>query len=127
MTNPKNYRVTSDHRRTPEQIERDRAIRAKYAHAPSLEELQKTGDYTSPVSQGEVLQMMQFAARIKARREALHLSLADLSNRCGIDRAALSRLENGQIENPTLGTLERVAHALHQRLTLELVDVLVKD
>jgi len=66
--------------------------------------------------------MMQFAARIKARRETLNLSLTELSNRCGIDRAALSRLENGQIENPTLGTLERVAHALRQRLTLVLVD-----
>jgi hypothetical protein len=43
-------------RRTAQQIERDKALRAKYqATRPSLEELQKSGDYSPPVSQSESL------------------------------------------------------------------------
>jgi transcriptional regulator with XRE-family HTH domain len=33
------------------------------------------------------------------------LTLADVSARCGIDRPALSRLENGHTPNPALETL----------------------
>ncbi len=109
--------------RTPEQIERDRQLRAKYqATRPSLADLQASSDYLPPVTQGELLEMMDFAMRIKARRQQLDLSLADLAAKTGIDKAALSRLENGQVENPTFSTLERIAKALNQRLRLVLED-----
>lgn len=55
---------------------------------------------------------------LKDSREAAGLTLADLSARCGIDQPALSRLENGRVQNPTLDTLWRYAAAVGQRLVL---------
>lgn len=49
---------------------------------------------------------------LKAERERQGLSLADMRERTGIDRAALSRLESGQHPNPTIATLMRYARAL---------------
>jgi DNA-binding Xre family transcriptional regulator len=109
--------------RTPEEVERDRQLRAHYQSTrPSLADVEQSADYTPVVSQGEYLELMRFAAQVRARREALNLSLADVARLTGIDKAALSRLENGQAENPTYHTLDRVAKALNQRLKLVLED-----
>jgi transcriptional regulator with XRE-family HTH domain len=51
------------------------------------------------------------------------LSLADVSRRCGIDKAALSRLEKGQNANQTLDTLWRYAAAQGKRLLLDAADI----
>lgn len=40
------------------------------------------------------------------------LSLADVVDRSGIDKAALSRIENGLNPNPTFATLETIARAM---------------
>jgi len=50
--------------------------------------------------------------RLKKHREEQGLSLADISKRCGMDRSAVSRLENGVYVNPTLDTLSRYAEAV---------------
>jgi transcriptional regulator with XRE-family HTH domain len=60
--------------------------------------------------------------RLKASREAAGLTLADVSARCGIDQPALSRLENGRTQNPTLDTLWRYA-AVGKRLVLSAEDI----
>lgn len=39
-----------------------------------------------------------------------------------MDRATISRLENGLCENPTLQTLNRVAGAYGKRFLIQLVD-----
>jgi hypothetical protein len=49
---------------------------------------------------------------MKAQRDAQGLSLADIRERSGLDRAALSRLENGLPENPSIETLLRYADAV---------------
>jgi len=46
------------------------------------------------------------------------LSLADVEQRTGIGRAALSRLENDTEPNPTVVTLTRYAQALGKRLVV---------
>ena len=51
-------------------------------------------------------------ARLRAERERLGLSLADVEARCGLRRSALSRLETDKTNNPTLLTLQRYAAAL---------------
>jgi transcriptional regulator with XRE-family HTH domain len=51
------------------------------------------------------------------------LSLADVAERSGIDKAALSRLENGVHDNPTVETLARYAAALGKKLTWSLQDL----
>jgi transcriptional regulator with XRE-family HTH domain len=51
-------------------------------------------------------------AALKKHREAKGLSLADVAERSGMDRSAVSRLENGVYLNPTLDTLYRYATAI---------------
>jgi DNA-binding XRE family transcriptional regulator len=53
---------------------------------------------------------------LKAARDAAGLSLADVRDRTGIDRGALSRLETGVRENPSIETLVRYAEAVGCRL-----------
>jgi Helix-turn-helix. len=64
----------------------------------------------------------QLLAELKAAREAQSLSLADLSQLVGMDRSALSKLENGQRPNPTIETLVRYAQAVGKRLVVSLAD-----
>jgi len=87
-------------------------------------EYRETGNIATtrdPHGPGEV---HSFIAELRRQREARGLSLADVAARSGIDKAALSRLENGQQPNPTLNTLTRYAHALGKRLALSLEEVL---
>jgi len=103
------------------QKERDRALRSKYAGKPSLEEV-SGGEYTPAMKHGEYLALMHFMNSLKAIRELKKLSLADLAERTGIDKGAISRLENGLTENPTIGTLERLARSIGKRIRIELED-----
>ena len=59
---------------------------------------------------------------LRAERERQGLSLSDISERTGIDRATLSKLETGKVANPTVGTLRTLARALSKRLSWSLVD-----
>lgn len=81
-----------------------------------------SGEYHAPVKQGEVLVMQALAAQIKALRQQKQLSLADVASRTGIDKAQLSRIENGQHANPTLSTLENIVRALGAQLRLVIED-----
>lgn len=60
--------------------------------------------------------LRQVMSALSAERKRLGLSLADLNKRTGIDRAALSRLENNEDANPTLSTLERYAEAVGKQM-----------
>lgn len=51
-------------------------------------------------------------SRLRAERERLGLSLADVELRSGLRRSVLSRLENDKTANPTLLTLQRYAAAI---------------
>lgn len=57
-------------------------------------------------------------AELRAAREKQGLSLADLRERTGMTREAISRLENNESPNPTLATLVRPASALGMKLHL---------
>ena len=57
-------------------------------------------------------------AELKRQREEWGLSLADVSERSGLDRGMLSRLENGKILNPTMATLWRYADAIGSQVSL---------
>jgi hypothetical protein len=39
-----------------------------------------------------------------------------------MDRAMISRLENGQVDNPTIATVSRYAKALGKRVVIRLAD-----
>jgi transcriptional regulator with XRE-family HTH domain len=53
-----------------------------------------------------------FGRRVKQMRTALTLSQIELAKRAGMSRTYLARVELGQQE-PTLGTIEKLAKALH--------------
>ena len=59
---------------------------------------------------------------LKAAREAKGLSLADVHAQTGIDRSALSKLENVTNENPTMETLFRYAEIVGKRLEIQVLD-----
>ncbi len=56
--------------------------------------------------------------QLKAERVRQGLSLADIRDRTGIGREAISKLENDQAPNPTIKTLVRYASAIGVRLEL---------
>src|SRR6266481_993686 len=54
-------------------------------------------------------ELARTAELLKSERESQGISLTELQNRTGINRAALCRLENLVDANPTVGTLDRIA------------------
>ncbi len=76
-----------------------------------------TGETTEP---DDAIATARFIGGLRRHREQAGLSLGDVAGRSGIDKASLSRLENGLYPNPTIGTLARYARAIGKRLTLDL-------
>ncbi len=61
-------------------------------------------------------------AVLKAERMKKGLSLADMKERTGIERSALSRLENNAEANPTVNTLTRYADAVGKKVFVVLAN-----
>lgn len=109
--------------RSPAALSDELALREKYQRQrPTLAQLIDSGDYDPPISHGDYLDLMKILARLRRLRAAAGLSLADMARRTGMDRAALSRLENAVNDNPTLETLSRYVGALGKRLVVKIVD-----
>jgi ribosome-binding protein aMBF1 (putative translation factor) len=135
MATPK-ARKASEPDLTPDQKARVEAIRAKNrtpaARADETRvrkmldrEYRETGTIATTgdgTTMGDLVAFRRFVMGLRRERERQGLSLADVAERAKIDKAALSRLENGQQLNPTLNTLARYAHALGKSLTLGLTD-----
>jgi predicted transcriptional regulator len=99
--------------RTPDERRQLEEVRQRFQRErPGLEDLLASGDAAEAVSQGEYLDLRAMLAALKKRREGQGLSLTDVANRSGMDRAAISRLENGVYVNPTVDTLYRYAEAI---------------
>ena len=54
----------------------------------------------------------ELAPRMKALRTKKALTMKDVASMMGVDAPYLSRLENGKVPNPTVGTLRKWAEAL---------------
>ena len=85
----------------------------------NLDQLKEAG----LVEEGATIQGAYFALlglmhSLKARRLSMGLSLTDVSRRSNMTRQAISKLENGQVINPTLETLYRYGLALDAGITL---------
>ncbi len=110
------YRPATDeerarHRLVREQIAAELPEIKEHARA-ALAEIKRKG---TPIR--------RVVAVLRAERERQGLSLADLNERTGIDRGALSRLENNEDANPTVNTLERYAAAVGKHMVVLLADV----
>jgi transcriptional regulator with XRE-family HTH domain len=117
-------RIHAKTERTPEEKERIRQIRERFQRErPTLEELVASGDCAPPVPQGAYRQLRVLMHALKTAREQQGLSLADVAERSGIDKAALSRLETGAQTNPTIDTLWRYAYAIGKDLAWAVGDL----
>ena len=67
-------------------------------------------------------QLEKLCEQLKTAREERGLSLTDLTRITGMDRSALSKLENGKRSNPTVDTLARYAEAVGKRVVVRLDD-----
>lgn len=109
---------------TAEDRARHKAIREKFQkERPTPQELIDSGEYIGPIPHGQYLALVAALIELKKAREAAGLSLADVSEKSGIDKAALSRLENGVHANPTVETLVRYASAVGKKLVWSLQDL----
>jgi DNA-binding Xre family transcriptional regulator len=116
-------RVHQKIHRTPEQMASLRADRERYQkQRPTKEQLLAERGLTETVPLGEYIELRSLARALREERERQGVTLAELSRRTGIDQAALSRLESGRHDNPTLSTLCRVAAALGKRIACVLRD-----
>ncbi len=119
-----NERTPRDMKWTPEDRARHKAIREKFQkERPTLQQLIDSGEYTGPIPHGVYLSLVAAMIELKKARKAAGLSLADVAERSGIDKAALSRLENGIHDNPTVDTLMRYAAAIGKKLVWTLQDL----
>ena len=109
-------RIIRDRRLTPDEAAKYKAIREQVAVELS-DLIARHHERMATLDQLE-----EVFAQLKAAREAKGLSLADLTERTGMDRSALSKLETGRRANPTVETLVRYAEAVGKRLVVSLTD-----
>jgi hypothetical protein len=94
------------------------AAREKFQREkPSLEALLGSGECEPDdvTTQGRYATLQAALQALKRERLRAGQSLADVARRSGMDRAVVSRLENGKLDNPTAATLMRYAAALGRR------------
>jgi DNA-binding XRE family transcriptional regulator len=101
---------------------RHKAIREEFAHCPTQEDLQASGDYTGPIKGGAYFAVKTVIHELKKARLAAGLTLAAVARHTGMDQATLSRLETGRQPNPTVDTLWRYASAVGRQLVLTHAD-----
>jgi DNA-binding phage protein len=98
--------------------ERERHLQVREQIADELPEIKQRARAKLALLRQEGTPLRQVLAALRAERERQGLSLADINERTGIDRAALSRLENNEDANPTLNTLERYAEAVGKQMVV---------
>ena len=99
---------------TPQQRQRLDAARAETES--SKDEILAEGRIRKQAWEAMRREVAQTIAMLRAERERLGLSLADVEARSGLKPSAISRLENDPQANPTLLTLQRYAAALNMTL-----------
>lgn len=104
----------TDEQRTAIEAIRQRSRKER----PGPDELIDRGELDELIPQAQYLEVRALGVKFRRIREGKGLSLTDLSERSGLTRAAISRLENGWNLNPTLETLFRFAEALGVDLRL---------
>jgi hypothetical protein len=100
--------------RAREKVLRDEIQRKR----PSLDDLVDAGecDADAIMTMGMYFDIQSAIQSLKRERVRVGLSIGDVADRSGLDRAVVSRLENGKQDNPTVATLMRYAAAIGKRL-----------
>src|SRR5947208_9824736 len=101
--------------------ERRRKVRELFKAKPTIEQLVASGELSgNTMPMGLYLEIQQLLHDLKKARASAGLSLADVAQRTGMDKAVLSKLENGQHGIPTLPSLARYAQAVGMHLAFAL-------
>jgi hypothetical protein len=112
---------------SPEDRARHKAIREAFKDKPSLDSLIARGELSGHgVPLGTYLSLRLLVKSLRHLREQAQLSLSEVSQRSGMDRAMLSRLENGHVPNPGIETISRYLSALRKGIEWRIVDVSAK-
>ena len=122
----KTRRVFRANRKSPAERRSERELREKLqAERPSLEDLVRTGecDPDAVMTMGMYFDVQKALRALKKDRKDSGLSIAGVAKRSGLDRAVVSRLENGKQDNPTVATLMRYAAAMGKRFVWSYEDV----
>ena len=64
---------------------------------------------------------MQLGILIRNLRRSAGLTQAELAERTGTTASAISRIESAEYKNHSLPLLQKIAHALHQRIEVRFV------
>ncbi len=114
---------------TTDRITREDAIQKRYGERPGLPEMHESGQIDREAyERAERLRVegpparpfYDLIAKLRAERERQGLSLTEIAERTGMDRAAIHKLEIGLNKNPTCATLARYADALGARIAWNL-------
>lgn len=111
-------RLVRANRKTAAERAREKALRERIQREkPSLEDLIRKGecDADSVMTMGMYFDIQTALQALKRERAQSGLSIRDVAERSGLDRAVVSRLENGKQDNPTVATLMRYASAIGKR------------
>jgi len=122
-------RIFRASRKTPDERAREQALRAKLQKGrPSLEDLIRDGecDPDAVMTMGMYFDVQKALQALKQERVRCGLSIGDVAARSGLDRAVISRLENGKQDNPTIATLMRYAAAVGKRFLWSYEDLATK-
>jgi len=113
-----------------DRIAREDALQERYGRRPSVRALYESGQIDRQAyekadrlrTEGPPTRPFQeLIATLRRERERQGLSLTEVAERTGMDRAAIHRLEIGLNKNPTCATLARYAKALGARIDWNLV------
>src|SRR5262249_15401473 len=109
--------VYSDSHRTAAEKAKEKEARAVFEDwKPGPEELLDSGRWQGPILVEGARGFWEAIRQVRAFREAQGITLKEVSERCGIDVATLSKLENGKQANPTLFTMLLYVGAVGKRL-----------
>src|ERR1700730_9908554 len=112
-------RIQRKTERTPEELAEVRATREAFQRErPGQDEIAASGDCEGPFRQGDIMALLSTLATLKQERERRGMTRAEASERSGLDKGMLSRLENGKILNPTVNTLWKYAEAVWMRVSM---------
>ena len=108
---------------TPEDRVRHQAIRETFKDKPTLEQLIARGELSgNPVTLGAYLNLRLLVGNLRKLREEVQMSLSEVARKSGMDKAMLSRLENGRVANPGIETISRYLDALDKVIEWRVAD-----
>jgi DNA-binding XRE family transcriptional regulator len=111
-------RIFRANRKTAQERLREKQLRERLQkEKPSLVDLVRTGecDPDAVMTMGMYFDVQKALQALKQTRKRRGLSIGEVAQRSGLDRAVISRLENGKQDNPTVATLMRYAAAVGKR------------